>query len=236
MIWRCVGASVVGAGHIARSEGGHDAHRLEVLDGGTVIVAVADGAGSAPRAADGSAIAVDAAIDVLSDAPRDVLAALAVARRSLEDDLDAQATTLLVVSLMADGRLTCAQVGDGAIVARGSDGSVTTVSGGLSRAGEYLNETTFLTSPGWEAAMEIGGAESIDAIAALTDGLQLVAFDLAAGGTPHAAFFDPLWTWCAGGEAGTAELAGFLSSERMAARADDDLTLVLATRDSRSGQ
>ena len=66
-----------------------------------------------------------------------------------------------------------------------------------------------------------------------TDGLQGLALKLPAR-TPHEPFFAPLFAFAAdAGGAGDAQaqLASFLSGPRVAARSDDDITLVLATRD-----
>src|SRR3954468_16016063 len=81
--WRALGASVAGAGHRARGIGCEDASSVEVLDDGTLLVAVADGAGSAPRASEGSTRAVAAAMDALRSGA-DVCEVMHAARRSLQ--------------------------------------------------------------------------------------------------------------------------------------------------------
>ena len=67
-------------------------------------------------------------------------------------------------------------------------------------------------------------------LAALTDGLQMLALTMP-GGAPHAQFFAPLFDFLGKsgsvGEAVTG-LGGFLQSDKITARADDDLTLMLA--------
>ena len=64
-----------------------------------------------------------------------------------------------------------------------------------------------------------------------TDGIQSIALNAVSGNTPHSPFFDPLFRWMERqvdyGDAGDS-LAAFLSSPRVTARADDDLTLLLA--------
>jgi hypothetical protein len=60
----------------------------------------------------------------------------------------------------------------------------------------------------------------------MTDGLQLVAFDLATG-VPHAPFFAPFFSFVAG-DGEVAQLTEFLGSERVAERTDDDVTLAVA--------
>ena len=57
--WRVVGVSVVGTSHLDRAVPCQDAHRYQVLSGGELLVAVADGAGSAARAEAGASRAVE---------------------------------------------------------------------------------------------------------------------------------------------------------------------------------
>ena len=67
------GASVQGTGHLATGQGCQDAFKAVDL-GGTVVLAVADGAGGRERSALGAHIAVDTACRVLAEAvpdPRD---------------------------------------------------------------------------------------------------------------------------------------------------------------------
>ena len=52
--WQVLGASVPGAGHVRGGQDCQDAHRWRALPGGVLVVAVADGAGSAPRSELGS--------------------------------------------------------------------------------------------------------------------------------------------------------------------------------------
>lgn len=231
--WRALGASVAGAGHRARRVGCEDAHAVEVTPDGSLLVAVADGAGSAARAARGSSLAVAAAVDALRWGAS-VGDALLLARGALEDEalasaapLGQLATTLLVVRAPAGGggAIETAQVGDGAVVVR-RDGAYEVPA--PDAKGEYLNETVFLTSPSWRAAMRVATVEAVgvDAIAAMTDGLQLLAFDLASG-VAHAPFFEPFVAFAA--EDGPVEqLAAFLASPRVGERTDDDVTLVVA--------
>jgi len=236
--WRTVAASVAGAGHVARGVGCEDASAVVVLDDGSVVVAVADGAGSACRAAEGSATAVSVVVDALQEDPRaelvDVVRLARAALEPTEEELDAglvlgdRATTLLVARL--DGEeITTAQIGDGAIVVRRC-GRLELLC--PDERGEYLNETTFLTSACWEDRLRVGGAPArgVDAVAGMTDGLQLVALDLATG-APHPPFFSPFFSFVAA-DGSADELCAFLGSERVTARTDDDVTLAIAVRTS----
>ena len=249
--WRAVGASVVGAGHIARGDPCQDVHRVAMLGNETLIVAVADGAGSAPLSADGAALAADASVDALMLAlaatppcayddddnwHRLLQRSLGAARYAVESRahesaaaLGDFASTLLVVAAVP-GVVACAQVGDGAVVMdRGARLEVV----GADAKGEYINETTFVSSDSWfdEARLDVvhDPDNAVDGLALMTDGLQLLALDLAAG-TPHAPFFDPLFSFARSTGAKRDELAAFLSSDRVRERTDDDVTVVLAVR------
>lgn len=230
--WRALGASVAGAGHRARGTDCEDACAVRVDDDGTLLVAVADGAGSAPAAAQGSSASVAVAMAALRAGAR-ASDALLLARGALEDLAAAAgrpiadlATTLLVVRAGGDA-IETAQVGDGAVVLR-RDGLYEVPA--PDDKGEYLNETCFLTSASWRASMRHAWvpAAGVDAVAAMSDGLQLVAFDLATG-VPHAPFFEPFVAFAA--EDGPVEqLESFLASPRVGERTDDDVTLVVAAR------
>ena len=225
--WRCVAATATGTSHRERDEPGQDAFASAELDDGRVVIAVADGAGSAPLAAEGSRVAVDVAIAAITAgaAMEDAFDAAACGLGEDADARSARATTLLVAVLGPD-ELSFGQVGDGYIVVREDDRYLVANAGGDR---EYLNETTFLSSSRWRDDLRVGSmpASAIDAVAVMTDGIQLVAIDLAAG-EPFSGFFDPLFRWAASDDADPAELAAFLASPRLAARTDDDVTLALA--------
>ncbi|HEU5432602.1 MAG TPA: PP2C family serine/threonine-protein phosphatase [Thermomicrobiales bacterium] len=234
--------------HARLGIGCQDARDVAILPSGIAVAAAADGAGSAPRSADGARWAVGAATHLLWDAlaaappAADIDAALVeafrgahdfIAQAAAESELPASAfaTTLLLAVAAPDG-LHVAQTGDGMIVARQADGEL--IAATTPQNGEYANETFFLTSddgaPRFAATLPPACA-----VALLTDGLLPLAVDLR-DCRPHAPFFDPLFAFAAvrGGHRGAdAELAAFLASDRIAARTDDDTTLVLAVRDGR---
>lgn len=202
---------------------------VRALPDGGLVVAVADGAGSAPLAAEGSALAVAAAVASV-EMGLALPDAFAVARDALGDDDEARAAraTTLLVAVLCDDAIDVGQVGDGFVVVQRGDGLDIAVP---APEREYLNETTFLSSAGWEGELRLDSfdAGGVDAVALSTDGLQLVALDLAAA-APHPGFFAPLFSWAAGDEPSDAELAAFLASERVAERTDDDVTLALVVR------
>jgi hypothetical protein len=240
-----LGASVRGTAHARGDLPCQDAHAWRILPGGAVVLAVADGAGSASHAEAGARAAVRAAVDAIAAHPSPenaegwaaaLDAALAAARDAVGAEAAALAvdprdlaTTLIVCVLRADG-VTAAQVGDGALILS-SDGGMTALTEPAS--GEFVNETVFLTSPGAvEGAQRTAWPGDARHVAVFTDGLQGLALKHPAR-TPHEPFFAPLFAFAsASTDAAEAEaqLAEFLQSPRVTARADDDLTLVLAVR------
>lgn len=245
--WRVAGASVVGTSHLRAALPCQDAHLVSDEDG-VLLIAVADGAGSAPRSGEGARRAVSRSLAALKVAtaplPLDEAAwqatmtlAFAEARHALEtlaeaeeEPLSAFATTLTCVAV-ADGWLAVGQIGDGAAVAQDAGGTFfTTIP---PHRGEYANETRFLTSPNGLAQPEVRVYQgAVQALAVTTDGLLKLAL-LLPDYAPHPPFFQPLLQWVAQADAGAdaqEALATFLASERVSSRTHDDKTLVLATR------
>lgn len=234
--WWVRAATVTGASHRARDEAGQDAVAHRLLDDGRVAIAVADGAGSAPLSAEGSRAAVAASLDALAagDGLAEAFEAAAAALALDDDDPVVRATTLLVAVAGPDV-IEIGQVGDGHVVIRRTNGvdRAYEIAGAVDDEREYLNETTFLSSPRWRDELFTAEvpATGVDAIALMTDGLQLVAIELATS-TPHPGFFDPLVGWASNADANDDDLAEFLSSPRLAERTDDDLTIAIAVRPS----
>lgn len=244
--WRVVGASVQGTSHRRAGLPCQDAHAWMVLAGGAVALAAADGAGSAAHAERGATAATAAALaavhdgwsaDRTSDAGALLAGALAAGLAAVEAaaaELGTEprelATTLLLAVLHPAG-VAAAQVGDGAVVAEDEDGAMHALT--LPPRSEFANETVFLTSPGaLDGAATAAWSRPARRVALFTDGLQGLALRLPPG-EPHAPFFAPLFRFAAeAGEDGdaAAALAAFLSGPRVTARADDDLTLLLAVR------
>ena len=235
MSWRIVGASVRGTRHLREGSPCQDAHAWRVLPDGVVALAVADGAGSAAHAEAGAAAAAHAAIQALAG-HASLDAALAAALTAVEAEAERRGVparelaTTLILALAGAGGVHAAQVGDGALVVEGADGmhAVTVPMGG-----EFVNETVFLTSPGaLQGAQHASWSGDPLHLAVFSDGLQGLALRQP-DHAPHAPFFAPLFRFArdtADPREGEAELAAFLAGPRVTARADDDLTLVLAAR------
>jgi len=248
-LWRVVATSVRGTSHEKTGQPCQDAHEWGELPQGVLVAAVADGAGSAVLAEVGASIAARTAVEATgrSLAPcgrpdddegwqRLLTDALQAARTAVEAEAAARevktrdlATTLIL--LVATPELVAvAQIGDGAVVV--SDGEDKLIALTAPQSGEYINETTFLISPdALDKAQVTVGHGRVAHVAAFSDGLQMLALKMS-DGTPHAPFFTPLFRFMANvtDEADAKEqLAAFLRSPRITERADDDLTLLLAT-------
>ncbi len=134
---------------------------------------------------------------------------------------------------MTEQWIAAMQIGDGAMVMGREDGSVRMLT--VPDHGEYINEASFVTDSDYVKHAQYVAVPRSDiwGIALMTDGLQILALDLATN-TPHLPFFSPLFAFAARPDATTeeltAELIDFLESERVCARTEDDKTLVLAVR------
>ena len=246
--WRLVGAGVVGVSHLRADLPCQDRWEAEVLDAHTLIVVVADGAGSAAHADKGAEIIVEAIMQSVREAIHegndDYLAILrgaaARARRQLltnseHDGLPLReyaATTLAVVIGPTGG--AALQVGDGVIiVGEGADDWSWVF---WPHKGEYANTTRFLTD---ENALEELEAETLTArvcdVLVMSDGLERLALvygEQAVFNPFVKAIVQPLVdSGVTGHDFGLSEsLRRFLVSDRVGSRADDDLSLVVATR------
>ena len=248
-IWRVVGASVQGTSHLEKAVPCQDAHLYRILPGGELLIAVADGAGSAERAEAGAQTAVAQAIAALESAlasppPQDeagwqqiMAEAFRATREALAQLAEAENTplrayaTTLTCALVADDWLVVGQIGDGAAVVEDAADELSLAV--RPQRGEYANEAYFLTMPeALDYLAVCAAARPVRGLAVTTDGLLRLALKLP-GYEPHAPFFRPLLTFvaetAAAGQAAE-QLAAFLASPRVCARADDDKTLVLAVR------
>lgn len=227
------GASVAGRMHEDVGLGCQDAHASAILPDSAVVLVVADGMGSAPLAAVGASIVVSAVVEAaktstLGCGPSELIAA---ARAALEAEavrrscLIADLATTLIVASWREGIVEVAHIGDGAVVAH-ANGSTFLLS--APEPTEYVNETTPLTSPGWDARIRGSAAREVSFVALLTDGLQrLVLRRVGMDVVPVDAFFDPIRARAP--SLSDPDLAALLSSERLRSADPDDKTLLIAT-------
>lgn len=249
VLWKIIGARAQGVSHREAGLPCQDNDHCQILPGGEVLVAVADGAGSASRSQEGSRLAVEQVVVELATAlatqqPQDKHAwrmlILEVFRKTcaaLRQYADAEScppmlfATTLTVAILSGEQLVVGQVGDGVVVAQTASGSFTTVA--YPERGEYANTSYFLTMP--EPMLHFQFhlfPEPVTAFAVSTDGLLRLALALP-DCEPYPRFFEPLFAFAAAAgdvQAASAELEAFLDSERVNSRTEDDKTLVLVVR------
>ena len=248
--WRVLATSVAGTRHENTGHVCQDANLWRRLPNGFLVVAVADGAGSASLAEIGSYSAVSSAVEwitqhavefppptenddkwksFLTEALQAALTGVekeATTRQVLPRDL---ATTLILV-VAGNSLVAAAQIGDGAALVRNEVNELFALTHPAS--GEYINETTFLVSTNAILNAQINVWRGrVSGIAAFSDGLQMLALHMA-DNTPHAPFFSPLFRFVGeikDTEGAECQLRTFLRSPRITQRTDDDLTLLVAT-------
>ena len=250
--WQVIGAAVQGLSHQKQDLPCQDVLEFRCLPGGILLVALADGAGSAKHSELGARAAVQVAVDSLTFSLEDnqpgeccewveifwgifenARAALIRLAAEHEKSLREFATTLTCLAATPQ-RLVVGQLGDGAVVARSQDGALNTVT--TLQRGEYANETYFLTQ---DQALEQVAIQVIDqpirALAVMSDGLTRLALKRPTN-EPHLPFFEPLFAFVEtsapsnDGIQASEKLTAFLSSPRVCERTDDDKALVLALR------
>ncbi len=212
----------------------------------TLVACVADGAGSAKHSELGSSIVCNTvienaarhfethgtlenielahAIEWCADARQRILDAA-----SLHDGKARDFATTLCVAILGPTQSHFFQIGDGAIVL-GNDALYGVVF--WPQSGEYANSTNFLTADGYEKQLEfLTTPSTCSKVALMTDGIERIAlrFDIQ---TPHVPFFDPLFRALRSASDVSSMnegLRGFLGSDSVQLRSDDDKTLILAT-------
>ncbi len=249
-MWRFAAAQSTGMSHLKVGLPCQDRFACVALPDGTFVAALSDGAGSAAMAECGSRVVVETVIQNLSKAIKlgqsDFTAMLRDAATEARDVVlsEAQnagvesrefASTLLatVVGPFGGGAL---QIGDGVIVVSDSDDGEGWSWVFWPQRGEFVNTTRFLTDEDALACLEVEPfAGKVIDIALMSDGLEPLALHYASKSV-YAPFFRAMFPPLseAHGNMEVRQLSqaveSFLSSERVAARTDDDVSLILATR------
>ncbi|RYG38851.1 MAG: protein phosphatase 2C domain-containing protein [Burkholderiales bacterium] len=250
--WSVAAAATVGERHIADGRPCEDSWtvRLHHFQGEPwLILAVSDGAGTAGRAQAGSACAVAAFADeaarclyadtsMTADRLRDCLGAarvaLAVEAGLAQVPIRDFACTLLG-AVIGPGMAGFVQVGDGAIVIAGDEpGSWAWMF--EPQKGEYANETSFVTDQEALSSASVAVLRHVPAeIALFTDGLENLLIRTLPERHVVGRFFDQMFPPVRrASEAGLDQalcdhLGGYLATPQIAARSDDDRTLILAS-------
>ncbi|HXB73444.1 MAG TPA: PP2C family serine/threonine-protein phosphatase [Candidatus Acidoferrales bacterium] len=245
--WKYAAASVIGTSHQGSSEGVcQDSHACQYLQQSSAFVAVvSDGAGSASHSQLGSRRTCDYIMERATDASAETILSRDFAvdvldglRQGLQELADASEQQLrdfactMLVAVICGNRAAFWQIGDGAMCFRIRD-SETFQYAFWPDKGEYANETSFVTQANAQQHLEFDLSDcEIVQLAVFSDGLERLALDFTKG-EPHNGFFNGLFPYLSPFEAGHAvnissQIAGFLGSERVTRRTDDDKTLILA--------
>lgn len=245
MVWTALGESVTGTSHRGRNTPCQDAFRFRTF-GSTaewLVIAAADGAGSASHSEIGATLACDEfvrRVEALEPGKlftRDGMTALFTqARNALFGEAERlnvrprELACTVLLAVVGPTSAVLAQIGDGAIVVGlGDDYRVAF----WPEPAEYANATDFLTDDSFQDLLRFEAVtDSIVEVAAFTDGLQRLALDFASR-TAYPGFFRPLFNelrTAAIPESLVSPFRSFLDSDRVNERTDDDKTLVLAVR------
>jgi hypothetical protein len=247
--WRLVGAAVPGTSHLNDGIFCQDVCAYQPFGQSLVLIALADGSGSAAHGGEGAYCAIETALASLAAGLetglpetsggwmallQDVFLSARLGLEVLAENEDAPLrdfATTLICAVAGPGWLAAAGLGDGVLVALRKDGRLFTAL--LPQRGEYANETLFLTAASAIEQLNIYIAEEeIAALAVMSDGLTRLALEFPAM-DPHRSFFDPVLSFAAqleDQEVGVRRLAEYLSSDKVSARTSDDRSLVLAVR------
>lgn len=244
--WQAIGASVRGTSHIRINLPCQDSHEIRIISNEQLLVAVADGLGSAAHSEEGAKIAVKTALDTLEESLStesilhlekwgEVLKkAFSCAIQKLQDTaveakipLREYGTTLIVAVIQNDW-IAIGHLGDGAVVEMLRNNEIKTIS--PPQRGEYANEVMPLTGQGALDAVRITIHQNeVEALALLTDGLQNLCIQNQTN-EPYARFFAPFFDAIKTPlniEESSGKIVEFLDSERVRSKTDDDKTLVI---------
>jgi hypothetical protein len=257
--WAFTNASAIGTSHQRRGEECQDSSLVVAPRGcpehlgNPIIAAVADGAGTARYAADGSSTAIRVLKEEICrilTSPSGVLtesglkSAVLMAANHV-DGLALQrghasreyASTLICVVLMHDHAWHI-QVGDGAAVFGYGENRVVSY---WPAKGEYGNETFFITDENFQKQLHIHRLDQLpDDVTLFTDGLEGIALNLATQ-EAHLPFYESFYRVLSQREAGYQldlenHLKEWLQSDLVNSRTDDDKSLVLISRTRPSRQ
>jgi len=243
---RVFGSSVIGPMHLQGAIPCQDACAYAATAEDAIIIAVADGLGSAAKSDAGASQAVASAFRFCmsalgSDADEErkleevVRGAAAYAREELERLALEESCNLrdlactLIVAIATGRQFAVAHIGDGAVVGE-IDGCLSLISS--PGDSEYTNEVVPLTSKEWHNSLRIASGESsIRGIAVFTDGCQRAAFRKEEDAlVPFERFFTPVFNYArevSDAEVGADEIAELLASAKLCEHSDDDKTFVV---------
>ena len=255
--WKVGGVSVTGFSHIDDDTPCQDAHKFRIKDDGTLVAAIADGAGSARHSHVGAKAFVDTVVNDLCALPSmsefqtDVLAKkLAESVNATKEQLvrhggklaededtvdiaDFHATLLVVVTNGSNGAFF--HVGDGAACGYTRGGNDTNLTMTRPHNGEYANETYFVTQDNWEENFRVTPfVESHDSILLMSDGVTPMGMLQNCTAPAFEKFVNPIVGYIEknDNEVAHAAVTATLSREEIRSITGDDKTFLWAIRQS----
>ena len=248
-MWRYLAESVQGASHVRNGTPCQDFSTAVEFEADELLFLVcSDGAGSGSHSDQGSQIACRKLGDhvtkfvaqggQIDDITRETALEWL---ESIRNDISTQAAAAgvtprdlactLIAAVISPKAAAFMQIGDGGAVASTDSGELQVVF--WPEQGEFANTTFFLTAADAANRLRIEIInESIAEVALFTDGLQHLALRYDSKSV-HGPFFRPFFARLRADEDWqelSQPLRGFLSSEGVTKRTDDDCTLVLAAR------
>lgn len=244
-MWQYINSSTIGASHIKVGLPCQDAHQI-IAKENVLIVALADGLGTASLSDTGATLAVSTAIaelesqDItLENQPTQWTKLIENAFIAAQDALRKEAesaskalreyNTTLIVGIVHPTIAVVGHLGDGAVIVQTNTSQLLPLSWPHNE--EYVNEVTPLThATALESVHYKSYTDPIDGVAFLTDGLQTLALEFASG-EPYQPFFTPFFDLLSQPverDSLSSQLDQFLQSERVCQKTDDDKTLVIA--------
>lgn len=254
-IWTVVGASVMGVAHKAKGLPCQDRAWVHATQDDVIIGIISDGAGSAPRAAQGAEIVVktfgkallqvdwtrrmtrDDYLAILGRALTEIEALVwdsALTEGAMVDDYLATVTGFV----LCPNHAAAFQVGDGFVVCRENSSEVfdTVIP---PKQGEYANSTFFATSPGAVGDLQIWLADEdrrVGFLAASSDGLASISLHCrdATPGQDLFSWYERNLCWSHDPAVAFHDLESLLTnSPEINARVTDDKSLVICKRTQR---
>jgi hypothetical protein len=259
--WRYAFTSTIGTSHTLNSLRCQDSSMCQVFEaqgGEQVLVAVAsDGAGSAARSDEGSALACEITLAELSahfqrgggvnDVSQELVAQILVRLKVEIEDRGAAAclpareyASTLIAAVVGEKSAVFFQIGDGAIVVSALDEPEAYHWVFWPQQGEYANQTNFATEPRAPELVEVTTVNrTVNEVALFTDGLQMLVLNFR-NQTAHGPFFEYAFRQLhAEGEGFSARvssaISSLLDSQAVTDRTDDDKTLIIASRRAGDG-
>jgi hypothetical protein len=230
-----------------------DVRQFELNGQWALLAVCSDGAGSAKHAEQGSALVCQQFIQIIETELRAGLSPQKITRELAVEWIGRIRSAIQVVSNQMGCELrelaatflgtvllpSCAcffQIGDGAIVTKSGDHWEVVF---WPQSGEYINTTNFLTDDNFDGKLEFlnRSSDATSALALFTDGLERLILQ-SSDRTVHTPFLEPMFQSMA--EHDVERLAepmrGFLSSQQVNDRTDDDKTLILAVRSAEAAE